>query len=384
MVRNVTLLRSGKGILALAVALCAVAAGIVWAFHPRKDPLDRVFVTREVRIGTLEMRVTATGRLKALKTVHVGSQVSGIITQIRAEFNSRVKKGDILAQIDPAIYQAQVLEAQSNLKKIDTQIVLDRLSLTRDRDLLEKHIIAQSVYDQDKAKLSMDKASRDELDAGLALARANLRYTTIRAPIDGIVISRNVQIGQTVTAAFKTPRLFTIAHDLTEMRLDTRVSESDIGTVREGQDVTFQVPAYPGRVFRGSVVMVRVHPKTVSHVVTYDVVSRVPNGDLSLKPGMTALVSIHVGRLSGKLLVPNGALVFRPSERFLKTVDMSRFRHRTVVFKIDRNTLAPVLVSPGPTDGLSSVVLSGDLKPGDRVVVRDRLGSERKSGEGLP
>lgn len=378
------LLRSGKGILALAVALCAVAAGIVWAFHPRKDPLDRVFVTREVRIGTLEMRVTATGRLKALKTVHVGSQVSGIITQIRAEFNSRVKKGDILAQIDPAIYQAQVLEAQSNLKKIDTQIVLDRLSLTRDRDLLEKHIIAQSVYDQDKAKLSMDKASRDELDAGLALARANLRYTTIRAPIDGIVISRNVQIGQTVTAAFKTPRLFTIAHDLTEMRLDTRVSESDIGTVREGQDVTFQVPAYPGRVFRGSVVMVRVHPKTVSHVVTYDVVSRVPNGDLSLKPGMTALVSIHVGRLSGKLLVPNGALVFRPSERFLKTVDMSRFRHRTVVFKIDRNTLAPVLVSPGPTDGLSSVVLSGDLKPGDRVVVRDRLGSERKSGEGLP
>jgi HlyD family secretion protein len=384
MVRNVTFMRSKKWILALAVGLCAAVAGIVWALHPRKDSLDQVFVTRKVRIGTLEMQVTATGRLKALKTVHVGSQVSGIITQIRAEFNSRVKKGDILAQIDPAIYQAQVLEAQSNLKKIDTQIVLDRLSLKRDQDLLVKHIIAQSVYDQDKAKLSMDKASREELDAGLALARANLRYTTIRAPIDGIVISRNVQIGQTVTAAFKTPRLFTIAHDLTEMRLDTRVSESDIGAVREGQDVTFQVPAYPGREFRGSVVMVRVHPKTVSHVVTYDVVSRVPNADLSLKPGMTALVAIHVGRLSGKLLVPNGALVFRPSQRFLKKIDMSRFRHRTVVFKIDRNTLAPVLVSPGPTDGILSVVLSGDLKPGDRVVVRDRLGSERKSGEGFP
>ncbi len=276
------------------IAVLGIVGGLAWAFHPRQDSLNRMFVTRKAFIGNLEMQVTATGRLKALKTVHVGAQVSGIVTQIRAEFNSRVRKGDILAQIDPSIYAAQVLEAESNLKKIDTQIVLDRLSLTRDQDLLVKHIIAQSVYDQDKGKLSMDLANRDELNAGLSLARANLRYTTIRAPIDGIVISRSVQIGQTVTSAFKTPRLFTIAHDLADMRLDTRVSESDIGQVREGQEVTFQVPAYPGRVFRGQVVMVRVHPKTVSHVVTYDVVSRVPNADLLLKPGMTALVSIHV------------------------------------------------------------------------------------------
>ncbi len=378
-----TYLWSRRGILVL-IAVLGIVGGLAWAFHPRQDSLNRMFVTRKAFIGNLEMQVTATGRLKALKTVHVGAQVSGIVTQIRAEFNSRVRKGDILAQIDPSIYAAQVLEAESNLKKIDTQIVLDRLSLTRDQDLLVKHIIAQSVYDQDKGKLSMDLANRDELNAGLSLARANLRYTTIRAPIDGIVISRSVQIGQTVTSAFKTPRLFTIAHDLADMRLDTRVSESDIGQVREGQEVTFQVPAYPGRVFRGQVVMVRVHPKTVSHVVTYDVVSRVPNADLLLKPGMTALVSIHVGSLSGKLLVPNGSLVFRPSERFLKKIDMSRFRHRTIVFKLDRNALVPVPVTPGPTDGLFSVILSGDLKPGDRVVVRDRMGEERKSHGGFP
>ncbi|MHB1605803.1 MAG: efflux RND transporter periplasmic adaptor subunit [Leptospirales bacterium] len=362
-----------------ALIVLPVVVFVGWKWHSRPDPVDRYFVTTPVRLGDLERKVTATGRLKALKTVHVGAQVSGIITDIRAEFNSQVHKGDILAQIDPEIYLAQVLEARSNLKKIRTQILLDRLSLKRDRDLFKKHIIAQSVYDQDQGKLSMDRANEDELNASLTLARANLRYTTIRAPIDGIVISRQVQVGQTVTAAFQTPKLFTIVHDLSDMRLDTRVSESDIGDIREGQKVTFQVPAYPGRIFNGSVIMVRVHPKTVSHVVTYDVVSHVSNPDLSLKPGMTALVTVHVGVLKNKVLVPNGALVFRPSNRFLEKIDLSKYRHQTLVFKIEGGKLIPVPVVSGATDGLISVVQSGEIHPGDRVVVRDRLGPDRKS-----
>ncbi|MCL4460240.1 MAG: efflux RND transporter periplasmic adaptor subunit [Nitrospirae bacterium] len=369
----------------LAIGVFLVAVISVWGFRHRgkTEVLERDFVTRPVLLGDLERKVTATGRIKAMKTVHVGAQVSGIITDVRAEFNSRVHRGDVLAQIDPAIYRAQVLEARSNLKKIRTQIVLDRLALKRDRDLLEKHIIAQNVFDQDQGKLSMDKANEDELVAGLALANANLRYTTIRAPIDGIVISRQVQVGQTVTAAFKTPRLFTIAQDLSEMRLDTRVSESDIGDVREGQRVTFRVPAYPDRVFSGQVIMVRVHPKTVSHVVTYDVVSRVSNPDLSLKPGMTALVTLHVGTLRHVLLIPNGAMVFRPSERFLKSIDMAAYRHKTLVFKIEDNRIVPVPIVAGATDGRMSVALSGALRPGDRVIVRDRLGQDRKSHGGF-
>ncbi|MHB1925757.1 MAG: efflux RND transporter periplasmic adaptor subunit [Leptospirillum sp.] len=369
----------------LVAVLILVTGGVVWAFrdHKNADGLDRYFVTKPVVRGDLEKKVTATGRLKALRTVHVGAQVSGIITEVRAEFNSRVHKGDILAQIDPAIYRAQVLEARSNLQKIRTQIVLDRLALKRDKDLLKKHIIAQNVFDQDQGKLSMDLANQDELEAELSLASANLRYTTIRSPIDGIVISRRVQVGQTVTAAFQTPKLFTIAQDLSEMRLDTRVSESDIGDVREGQKVTFRVPAYPARIFSGQVIMVRVHPKTVSHVVTYDVVSRVTNPDLALKPGMTALVTLHVGVLRGVTLIPNGALVFRPSEKFLKSVDLSAYRHKTLVFRIAGNRLVPVPVETGATDGRVSVALSGDLHPGDRVIIRDRLGNDRKSHGGF-
>ena len=367
-----------KGLVGIAI-LVLVLAFLGWKWHSRPDPVDRSFVTRPVLLGDLERKVTATGRLKALKTVHVGAQVSGIITDIRAEFNSRVRKGDILAQIDPEIYRAQVLEARSNLRKVQTRILLDRLSLKRDSDLLKKHIIAQNVYDQDQGNLSMDRSNEEELKAGLSLARANLRYTTIRAPIDGIVISRQVQVGQTVTAAFRTPKLFTIVHDLSEMRLDTRVSESDIGDVREGQTVTFQVPAYPGRIYRGIVTRVRVHPKTVSHVVTYDVVSRVSNPDLSLKPGMTSLVTLHVGVLKNRILVPNGALVFRPSDRYLKSIDLSKYRHQTLVFKIEGGKIVPVPVETGATDGLVSVVRSGGLRPGDRVVVRDRMGKDRKS-----
>lgn len=369
----------------LVAVLILVVGGVVWAFraHKAADGLDRYFVTRPVVRGDLEKKVTATGRLKALKTVHVGAQVSGIITEVRAEFNSRVHKGDILAQIDPAIYRAQVLEARSNLQKIRTQIVLDRLALKRDKDLFKKHIIAQNVFDQDQGKLSMDLANQDELTAELSLANANLRYTTIRSPIDGIVISRQVQVGQTVTAAFQTPKLFTIAQDLSEMRLDTRVSESDIGDVSKGQQVTFRVPAYPSRIFSGQVIMVRVHPKTVSHVVTYDVVSRVSNPDQALKPGMTALVTLHVGILRGVTLIPNGALVFRPSEKFLKSVDLSAYRHKTLVFRIAGNRLVPVPVETGATDGRVSVALSGNLHPGDRVIVRDRLGNDRESHGGF-
>ncbi len=376
---------SGKRKAGVVAGVLAVAVFLLWAglHHGGPRDLSKQFVTEPLKIGTLEIIVTATGRVKAMKTVHVGAQVSGIITEVTGHHNRRVRKGEVLAQIDPSIYRAQVAEARSNLSKIETQIALDRLSVARDRDLYKRHIIAENIFDQDKARLSMDRATRDQSIARLNLALANLRYTTIYSPIDGIVIERRVQIGQTVMSAFKTPKLFTIAQDLSVMRLDTRVSESDIGSIREGESVTFSVPAWPGVVFHGTVTMVRVHPRTVNHVVTYDVISRVSNRDLALKPGMTALVTIHVGRITGKPLVSNAALVYRPDERYLKGIDLSRFKNKSVVFRLNGQHVEAVPVSTGETDGIHSVVTGGDLHVGDAIIVRDRMGESRMSHGGL-
>ncbi|MDA8058851.1 MAG: efflux RND transporter periplasmic adaptor subunit [Nitrospiraceae bacterium] len=376
---------SGKKRFWLAIVLLVLGASFaVFFFKGSGDKdLSGKFVLEPLETGTLEIKVTATGRLKAMKTVHVGTQVSGIITEVEGRHNQHVHKGEVLAQIDPSIYRAQVAEAQSNLSKIETQIALDRLSLARDADLFKRHIIAENIYDQDKAKLSMDQATRSQSIARLNLAKANLRYTTILSPIDGIVIERRVQIGQTVTSAFKTPRLFTIAEDLSLMRLDTRVSESDIGAIRDGESVTFSVPAWPGRTFSGIVTMVRVHPRTVNHVVTYDVISRVSNPDLALKPGMTALVTIHVGVVSGKPLISNAALVYRPDPAYLKGIDLSRFKHQSIVFRLKDNHVEAVPVSVGETDGIRSVVTGGGLHPGDLVIMRDHMGESRRSHGGL-
>ncbi len=376
---------SGKKRFWLAIVLLVLGASFaVFFFKGSGDKdLSGKFVLEPLETGTLEIKVTATGRLKAMKTVHVGTQVSGIITEVEGRHNQHVHKGEVLAQIDPSIYRAQVAEAQSNLSKIETQIALDRLSLARDADLFKRHIIAENIYDQDKAKLSMDQATRSQSIARLNLAKANLRYTTILSPIDGIVIERRVQIGQTVTSAFKTPRLFTIAEDLSLMRLDTRVSESDIGAIRDGESVTFSVPAWPGRTFSGIVTMVRVHPRTVNHVVTYDVISRVSNPDLALKPGMTALVTIHVGVVSGKPLISNAALVYRPDPAYLKGIDLSRFKHQSIVFRLKGNHVEAVPVSVGETDGIRSVVTGGGLHPGDLVIMRDHMGESRRSHGGL-
>ncbi len=370
----------------LAVIFLSLVGAGVFFFHFRKTaPESPPFITRTVHRGALHKTVTATGRLKALKTVHVGTQVSGIITRINVDFNSRVQEGEILAQIDPAIYRAQVSQAESNLAKMETKITLDRIQMSRDKDLLGHHIIARSTFDSDQAQLMMDLATRKQLDAALKLARTDLSYTTIRAPIDGVVIAREVQIGQTVTSAFKTPRLFTIAHDLREMRLDTRVSEADIGAVAPGQTVSFRVPAYPDRVFHGSVTVVRDHPRTVSHVVTYDVLSIVPNPEKLLKPGMTAMVSIHTGDVNNALLVPNGAFVYRPPKKYLPDRASVRKKNTNFVFvlkeKAGRWTIVPVAVRIGPTDGLVSMV-SGNLAEGDRVIVRDR-GGRGHAGGGL-
>jgi len=315
---------------------------------------NQKFRMMKVERGEISSIVTATGTINPVITVLVGSQVSGTVKALYADFNSRVKEDQVIAQIDPAIFQAQVDQAkanvlnteanvlntranlqnaQANLVKADVAVLDTKRTLDRNQPLLERKVIAQSTMDtaqanhdtavaqRDVAKAQVEsaksqvessKAQVEQTKAALKLAETNLRYTTIRSPVNGTVISRNVDVGQTVAASLQAPTLFTIAKDLTQMQADTNFSEADIGRIGQGQEATFTVDAYPERTFRGKVSEIRNAPQTVQNVVTYDVVIQVDNHDLKLKPGMTANVTIMVAHREGVVKIPNAALRFQP------------------------------------------------------------------------
>ncbi len=267
--------------------------------------------------------------MNAVTTVLVGTQVSGTIKTLHVDFNSRVKKGQIIAEIDPSTFQAQVdqaaanvLAAKANVEKAKATLQDSARISDRNAQLFSRNLIArgdldtsQANRDTNAAQVAASVAQVAQMEAALRFAETNLRYTKITSPVDGIVVSRNVDVGQTVAASFQTPTLFTIAQDLTKMQIDTSVDEADIGRIRTGQDVEFTVDAYPDSTFHGLVEQIRISPITVQNVVTYDVVIKVDNQDLRLKPGMTANVSVIVASTDDCLKVPNSALRFRPSEK---------------------------------------------------------------------
>jgi HlyD family secretion protein len=382
--------------------------------------------TVKVERGEISTVVTATGTINPVVTVLVGSQVSGTIKALYADFNSRVKEGQVIAQIDPAIFQAQVdqaranvlnaqanqLNAQSNLQtakanlaKAEVTVVDAKRTMERNQPLVEKKVIAQAAFDtaqtnydtavaqQEATKAQLEsarsqtessKAQVEQTKAALRLAETNLNYTTIRSPVNGIVISRNVDVGQTVAASLQAPTLFTIAKDLTQMQVDTNVSEADVGRVRVEQEATFTVDAYPGRTFHGRVSEIRNAPTTIQNVVTYDVVVQVDNKELKLKPGMTANVSILIEHKEDALKIPNSALRFRPPSagkegEKRKTGALAKGQSSTTQGEERRpgrvwvlsqeGKPVPVSVRLGITDGTFSEVGSGDLKEGTEVIV---------------
>ncbi|MGE5174326.1 MAG: efflux RND transporter periplasmic adaptor subunit, partial [Betaproteobacteria bacterium] len=285
--------------------------------------------TDPVTKGDIQQAVTATGTVNAVTTVQVGTQVSGTIKTLYVDFNSRVKKRQIIAQIDPSTFESQVQQAQANLfsaqanlEKAQTALANDKKTFDRNKELLSKNLIPQSDldtaetnYQTDKALVNSAKAQIEQAKASLDYAKQNLAYTKIISPVDGVVISRNVDVGQTVAASFQTPTLFTIAQDLTKMQIDTNVAESDIGVIRVGQEVGFTVDAYPDTSFEGKVWQIRKAPITVQNVVTYDVVIQVNNKDLKLMPGMTANVSIVIQTRQNVLRITNAALRFRLTDK---------------------------------------------------------------------
>jgi len=354
-----------------------------------KVPKYRV---EKVSRGDVRATVTATGTVNAVTNVLVGTQVSGTIKNLYVDYNSMVKKGQLLAQIDPASFEAQVLQARANLllakaneAKAAASLADARRTRDRNRTLFTKNLIARSDLDTAETnaqvaltQLSAAKAQIAQARAALSYAETNLRYTRIVSPVDGTVISRSVDVGQTVAASFQTPTLFNIAQDLTRMQIDTSVDEADIGKVRVDQPVEFSVDAYPDFVFKGKVAEVRSAPITVQNVVTYDVVVRVDNPELRLKPGMTANVSIVLADKAGVLRVPNAALRLRLAEAESGGKPFQTRGKGQVVWGLVENKPKRVAITTGISDGSYTEILSGDLREGENVIV-EALSDKKKT-----
>ena len=331
------------------------------------------YQTATVTRGAITQAVTATGTLNPVVNVQVGSQISGNIQKLFVDFNSPVKAGQVVAQIDPAVFQASVTQAEGDVANARAALELARVTAKRTEELVAKQNSAQSELDQAVAALHQAEAMVTIKEGALQKARVDLDHCTITSPIDGIVISRSVDVGQTVAASLSAPVVFTIANDLAKMQIDANVAEADIGTVEAGQKVDFTVDAFPKRTFHGEVVQVRNAPITVQNVVTYDTVIGVNNSDLKLKPGMTANVSIVGAQRDDTLKVSNAALRFRPPDVTPPPAALGRRgkpgEHSTerTVYALRGSKPSPVQVKTGISDGISTEVLDG-LREGDRVV----------------
>src|SRR5437667_5776113 len=278
------------------------------------------YLTANVTRGPITQLVTATGTLNPVVNVQVGSQVSGNIAKLFADFNSEVKAGQTVAQIDPMLFQAAVTQAEGDVANAQAALELAKVNATRTQQLFNQKNSSQQDLDTANANLHQAEANVKIKQGALDKAKADLDHCTITSPIDGVVISRNVDVGQTVAASLQAPAIFQIANDPSKMQIDSNVAEADVGAVEVGQDVDFTVDAFPTRTFQGKVVQVRNAPITVQNVVTYDTVIGVDNKDLKLKPGMTANVSIIIAHKDNALRVPNAALRFHPPEVLAKDV----------------------------------------------------------------
>ena len=415
-----------KRTLWIVVAVVVVVGGLaIWRMREAKAKGELHYETARVDRGKIAAKVTASGSLSAIVTVQVGSQVSGRIAALYADFNSTVKKGELIAKIDPQLFEASVAQAranyvaaQGNLAKAKAQALDAERQYNRSVTLAQRKLIAQADLDTaqataDAAKAGVDAAmgSVEQAKAQLHSTEVNLAYTNIISPTDGVVISRNVDVGQTVAASLQAPTLFLIAEDLRKMQVDTSVAEADIGQLHKGMRATFTVDAYPTETFVGTVRQVRNAPQTVQNVVTYDAVIDVDNSDLKLKPGMTANCTFVYAEQDDALRVPNSALRFRPPAELLASLSpggatgargtraagpqaaagerpaaakAARGTDRKTVWVLRGGKPVPVSIRTGVTDGMVSAVLEGDLSEGDSVItdVSGGNGSGQRPGFG--
>lgn len=386
---------------ALWIAGAAAAALALFLLIGGRKKSEPKYRTARADKGTVTQTVTATGSLSAVTTVAVGSQVSGIIARLHADFNQQVKKGDLLAELDPTPFLARVDQNQAGLVKAEVELRNAGIGLRRQKALKEQGLAAEADYDQAQANTDSARAAVAQARASLEQAQTDLRNSKIVAPIDGVVVARQYDVGQTVAASFQAPTLFTIAQDLTKMQVAADVAESDIGGIKAGQPVGFNVDAYPDRDFRGRVSQIRLNATVNQNVVTYPVIVEVANPDLLLRPTMTANVTVEIASIRDVLRVPNSALRFKPEEKespasaeeraaqtgadtgavaaarqFGRTGGgagggRSAMRPQTVYGPPadPKGDPKPVAIRTGISDGRYTQVVSGDLKDGDAVII---------------
>ena len=413
----------------IALLLIGGAGFAYWRLgnSTKESPYLTVMVSR----GNVRQVVSSTGTLQAVVTVIVGSQVSGTIAKLNADFNTKVTKGQVVAELDQSKFAARVeetranlLAAQANLAKSKVAVEDAARTLARTKELMKRELVpqgdldaAQTAYDAARAQLNVTQAQVGQSQAAVNQASIDLGYTVIRSPVDGIVISRSVDVGQTVAASLQAPTLFSIANDLTKMEVHTNVDEADVGNIREGQDVTFTVDAHPTRRFRGKVHQVRNAPQIIQNVVTYDAVVRIDNKELLLKPGMTANVQFLVSEKEDVLTIPNMALRFKPPDEKNEAQDLLRqeqsraaprvgarrtsrpgggggggsgsegHRVREVkIYLVKGSKAQSVDVQIGITDGSRTEVIAGSLNENDPVIIgmSSSAGSQSQSGVANP
>ena len=360
------------------IAIVLVSINLIWG--GAKKVAKSEYATVEITRGDMRQIVSATGEIQPVNTVNIGSQVSGTIDNIYVDYNSKVKKGDLLLTIEPSVLKAQVEEAKASLESAESKARLAKSEYQREKTLFESDFIARA--DLEKAQASYEQAQQDviRMKSQYERAQTNLGYATIKSPVDGTVISRKVDVGQTVAASFQTPDLFEIAEDLSKMQIETSVSEADIGMVKEGQRVTFTVDAYPNKTFEGRVHQIRLSPTTTSNVVVYTVVIEVDNSDLSLMPGMTAFVTIIVDERFNTFKVQNSAFLVRNFDSLgVETNGATPTTHLAIMRdgKITFVEYAKGLVGATETE-----IVSEGIQEGDKIVVgkMGATGAKKASG----
>lgn len=415
-----------KILIPLIFVMGALSAGVYFQRKAEESKGER-YRTLAVDRGPVIQRITANGTLNPVTVVSVGTQVSGTVTKLYTDFNNAVKANQVLLELDPALIKANLAQIDASLRSAEATARLAESTLKRNRDLVEKGFISSQTLEQNAKELDVANATVAQVKSQLDRERTNLSYTIIRSPIDGIVIDRKIDVGQTVAASFSTPTLFQIAKNLEEMQIDTSVAEADVGSVRQGLPVRFTVDAYPERDFQGKIRLVRLNPTIQQNVVTYNVVVDVNNEGSLLKPGMTAQVSFVANQRENVVRIPNGALRFRPpkddkDERKVVKKDVNKpkpvessstakpdvanvataegkpgaaksdetreagkvdggpaadgsariRRPPARVYKInDKNDLVPVEIRTGVASNQFTEMISGDVKPGDELVIRD-------------
>lgn len=361
--------------LTLTVALLAIAliAAGAWWLTSHNQQSETRYKTQVIERGDLTQNVSANGTLNPVILVSVGTQVSGTVRKLYVDFNDKVEKGQILAELDDVLLSSQLGQSEANLRSAKASLALASANEKRMQSLLAQEYASQQDLDSATQARKSAQALVEQYESLTRKDRANLSYSVIRSPVSGVVVDRQIDNGQTVAASFQTPTLFKIAQDLSKMQINSSFAEADIGAIKVDQPVQFTVDAFPNLAFRGSVKQIRLNPTTQSNVVTYNVVVAVDNPDLILLPGMTAYVNIMVAQRKDVITVPNAALRFKPSEQ--SAGNDQKKKKRTVgsgtVYVLEKGKPRPVSVTVGITDNRNTEITGGELKPGMQVIVSD-------------